>query len=117
MDDRDLEDLYRRMQGLYASSASEAGAGVSEDDNTVLIRKKIAALQTYGNQRRFEALWAMPAGYVLNTPLGEIASHLQLLDRLDAKSVVLDVSTVRSMTIPNSRYAHMTIPARACWRK
>jgi [protein-PII] uridylyltransferase len=91
MDDRDLEDLYRRMQGVYASSASET-AGAAEGDSSVLIREKLAALQTSKNQTEvLKHCESMPAGYVLNTPLAEIASHLQLLDRLDAESIVLDV--------------------------
>ena len=34
MDDRDLEDLYRRMQGFYASSASETASGVADGDSS-----------------------------------------------------------------------------------
>jgi [protein-PII] uridylyltransferase len=34
---------------------------------------------------------SMPAGYVLNTPLGEIAFHVQLLERLEAERAVLEV--------------------------
>jgi [protein-PII] uridylyltransferase len=48
----------------------------------------------------------MPAGYVLNTPLEEIASHLQLLDRLDAESVVLDV-----YNCPGDDYSELTVCA------
>ena len=48
----------------------------------------------------------MPAGYVLNTPLEEIASHLQLLDRLDAESVVLDV-----YNCPGHDHSELTICA------
>jgi [protein-PII] uridylyltransferase len=46
----------------------------------------------------------MPAGYVLNTPLEEIAFHLQLLDRLDAEGVVLDV-----YNRPGDDYSELTI--------
>ncbi|MEJ2111756.1 MAG: hypothetical protein P8Z37_17970, partial [Acidobacteriota bacterium] len=34
---------------------------------------------------------AMPAGYLLNTSLDEIANHIQLMDRLETERVVLDV--------------------------
>ena len=107
MDDRDLEDLYRRMQGFYASSASETLSGDAEGDRVVLIRKKLAALQTSGNQAAvLKHCESMPAGYVLNTPLEEIASHLQLLDRLDAESVVLDV-----YNCPGDDYSELTVCA------
>jgi [protein-PII] uridylyltransferase len=107
MDDRDLEDLYRRMQDIYAPSTAEsAGVGVQEDQG-VLIRKKLAALQTSKNQSAvLKHCDSMPAGYVLNTPLGEIASHLQLLDRLEAESVVLDV-----YNRPGDDYSELTICA------
>jgi len=107
MDDRDLEDLYRRMQSFYASSASEPAAGVVEGDSSVLIRKKLAALQTNMDQAEVLAhCESMPAGYVLNTPLEEIESHLQLLSRLDSESIVLDV-----YNCPGSDYTELTVCA------
>lgn len=46
----------------------------------------------------------MPAGYVLNTPLEEIAFHLQLLNRLEAEDVVLDV-----YNRPGDDYSELTV--------
>ena len=107
MDDRDLEDMYRRMRDFYASSASEHSANAGEEDSTVLIRKKLAALQTSRNQTEvLKHCESMPAGYVLNTPLEEIASHLQLLERLDSEGVVLDV-----YNRPGQDYSELTICA------
>jgi [protein-PII] uridylyltransferase len=105
MDDRDLDDLYRRIQDFYAPSASEATGSSAQDDRVVLIRKKLAALQTSSNQIAvMKHCDAMPASYVLNTPLDEIASHLQLLDRLEAENVVLDV-----YNRPGDDYSELTV--------
>jgi [protein-PII] uridylyltransferase len=46
----------------------------------------------------------MPAGYVLNTPLGEIAFHLELLDRLELEPVVFDV-----YNRPGDDYSELTV--------
>ncbi len=92
MDTRDLEDLYGKMQDFYEGSAAESGAESMEEDQSALIRKKLAGLQ--GSKREAAVLKhcdSMPASYILNTPLGEIAFHVQLLDRLDAERIVLDV--------------------------
>jgi [protein-PII] uridylyltransferase len=105
MDDRDLEDLYRRMQDFYTPSGTEASGIGGQSDQAVLIRKKLAALQTPKNQMAvMKHCDAMPASYVLNTPLEEIASHLQLLDRLEVESVVLDV-----YNRPRDDYSELTI--------
>lgn len=107
MDDRDLEDMYRRMRDFYASSSSEPSANTGEGDNNVLIRKKLAALRTSINQTEvLKHCESMPAGYVLNTPLDEIASHLQLLERLNSDCVVLDV-----YNRPGQDYSELTICA------
>jgi len=105
MDTRDLEDLYRKMQDFYASSAAEAKPEILQGDKSVRIRKKLAALQ--GSVKEAAVLKhcdAMPAGYVLNTPLGEIEFHLQLLDKLDAEKTVLDV-----YNRPGDDYSELTI--------
>jgi [protein-PII] uridylyltransferase len=48
----------------------------------------------------------MPAGYILNTPLGEMAFHLELLDRLESEKVVLDIYNQ-----PGADYSELTICA------
>jgi [protein-PII] uridylyltransferase len=105
MDDRDLEDLYRRMQDIYAPNASEIAGSGTQEDRIVLVRKKLAALQTSKNQTAvLKHCDAMPASYVLNTTLEEITSHLQLLERLDAEDVVLDV-----YNRPGDDYSELTV--------
>jgi [protein-PII] uridylyltransferase len=104
MDFRDLEDLYGKMQDFYTRSAESSGDEVPED-RSILIRKKLAALQTSKNEAAvLKHCDAMPAGYVLNTPLGEIAFHLQLLERLEAESIVLDV-----YNRPGDDYSELTV--------
>lgn len=91
MDLRDLEDLYKRMQDYFTSRSEEASGVNIEEHQSVLIRKKLAALQAKNETAVLKHCDAMPAGYVLNTPLGEIAFHLELLDRLESEPVVFDV--------------------------
>jgi [protein-PII] uridylyltransferase len=103
MDDRDLEDLYRRMVDQLAPS-DEASDREVREDQSVLIRKKLEALQAKSETALLEQCDAMPASYVLNTPLEEIAFHLQQIDRLEAEQVVLDV-----YNRPGDDYSELTI--------
>jgi [protein-PII] uridylyltransferase len=102
MDMRDLEDLYRRMQDFFARTSAEAAG--AQEDKKVLIRKKLAALASKNETAVLKHCDAMPAGYVLNTPLEEIAFHMQLLDRLEAEGVVLDV-----YNRPGDDYTELTL--------
>ncbi len=104
MDLRDLEDLYRRIQELLACRSDEATGRKAQEDRSTLIRRKLEALQAKNANAVLKHCDAMPAGYVLNTPLEEIAFHLELLDRLDAESVVLDV-----YNRPGEDYSELTI--------
>jgi len=105
MDMRDLDDLYRKMQDFYESDSAEGKAEGMQEDKHVLIRKKLAAL--HGSKKEAAVMKhcdSMPSSYVLNTPLGEIAFHVQLLDRLEAEKTVLDV-----YNRPGDDYSELTI--------
>jgi [protein-PII] uridylyltransferase len=104
MDLRDLEDLYERLQEHFTRSSDEAPGGRKQEDRSVLIRKKLSALQAKSDAAVLKHCDAMPAGYVLNTPLEEIAYHLQLLHRLETENVVLDV-----YNRPGDDYSELTI--------
>jgi [protein-PII] uridylyltransferase len=104
MDLRDLEELYKRMQDYFMSRSEEASGINIEEHQSVLIRKKLAALQAKNETAVLKHCDAMPAGYVLNTPLGEIAFHLELLDRLESEPVVLDV-----YNRPGDDYSELTV--------
>lgn len=105
MDTRDLEDLYRKMQDFYEQSVAESGMERTLEDESILIRKKLAGL--HGSKREAAVLKhcdSMPASYILNTPLGEISFHVQLLNRLEAEKTVLDV-----YNRPGDDYSELTI--------
>jgi [protein-PII] uridylyltransferase len=104
MDLRDLDDLYGRMQDFLACQSDEAPGRRSQEDQSVLIRKKLAALQAKNENAVLKHCDAMPAGYVLNTPLEEIAFHLELLERMEAEGVVLDV-----YNRPGDDYSELTV--------
>jgi [protein-PII] uridylyltransferase len=105
MDFRDLEDLYQRMQEFFAAEGADAGSGEPREEKSALVRKKLVALKTSKNEAAvLKHCDAMPAGYVLNTPLEEIAFHLQLLERLEVEPVVLDV-----YNRPGDDYTELTL--------
>jgi [protein-PII] uridylyltransferase len=104
MDSRDLEDLYQKMQEHFALEGPEGGGDLTEEKGS-LVRKKLVALKTSKNEAAvLRHCDSMPAGYVLNTPLEEIAFHLQLLERLESESVVLDV-----YNRPGDDYTELTL--------
>jgi len=104
MDARDLEDLYQKIQDCLVSRLDEAPG--TREDQGVLIRKKLAALQVKNETAFLKHCNAMPSGYVLNTPLEEIAFHLQLLERFEPEGVVLDI-----YNCPDDDYSELTICA------
>jgi [protein-PII] uridylyltransferase len=105
MDVRDLEDLYRKIQNFFERRPDETLHAGEKEDRTVLVRKKLAALRSgKTDEAVLKHCDAMPAGYVLNTPLEEISFHLQLLKKLEAENVVLDV-----YNRPGDDYTELTI--------
>jgi [protein-PII] uridylyltransferase len=104
MDYRDLEELYQKVQDVLRGHAGERGK-VAVEDRLGQIRRRLAA---HPESRDPEAVQrhcdAMPASYVLNTPLEEITFHLQLLNRLEAEKAVLDI-----YNRPGDDYSEMTI--------
>lgn len=104
MDDRGLEDLYKKMQDCFARTAEAAGAPAL-GDRISLIRKKLAALHGSKNEAAvLKHCETMPASYVLNTSMDEIAFHLQLLERLEKEDIVLDV-----YNRPGDDYSELTV--------
>ncbi len=104
MDLRDLEDLYRKTQAVLAGPGKE-GEEQAIEDKISLVRRKLTAANGQQSeevvQRHCEA---MPAAYVLNTPLDEITAHIQLLNRLDSERVVLDI-----YNRPGDDYSELTV--------
>jgi [protein-PII] uridylyltransferase len=106
MDLRDMEDLYEKMQGYFERRSDETPRRKTQEDRNTLIRKKIAALQAKNEPAVLKHCDSMPAGYVLNTTLEEIAFHLQLLDRLEKEPVALDI-----YNRPGDDYSELTLCA------
>ena len=92
MDDRDLQDLYIKMQDFYSRSDIKDADTSAVKNKIRLIRKKLLAIHSSKNDTAvLKHCDAMPAGYVLNTPLGEISFHIQLLEKLDTERVAIDI--------------------------
>jgi [protein-PII] uridylyltransferase len=105
MDVRDLEDLYGKMQEYFARTLEDAPDGPAPEERIGLIRKRLAALQPSENEAAvMKHCNTMPASYLLNTSLEEIAGHLELLERLESDSVVFDV-----YNRPGDDYTELTI--------
>ncbi len=106
MDLRDLEDLYGKLQDYVTRRSDEALDPTGQEDRSVSIRKKLTALQARNEAAVLKHCDAMPAGYVLNTPLEEITFHLQLLERLETEGVVVDF-----YNRPGDDYSELTLCA------
>ncbi|MBZ5495900.1 MAG: hypothetical protein LAP85_05815 [Acidobacteriia bacterium] len=107
MDHRDLEELFRKVQSqLMGRSQEESDADIVEG-RIGEIRHTIARS---GEPQSDEAVRrhcdSMPASYILNTPLDEIAFHIKLLAGLEAESVVLDL-----YNRPGDDYSELTVCA------
>jgi [protein-PII] uridylyltransferase len=92
MDDLYLDDLYKKMGEYYSRTDIEDDDSTAVENRISLIRKRLAALHPSENDKAvMEHCDAMPAGYVLNTPLREISSHIRLLERLETEEMVIDI--------------------------
>ncbi len=105
MDYRDLEDLYRKVQDLLTGGAAEKGGKEEIENRRGQIRRRLAAAGKAADEEAVQRHCdAMPASYILNTPLDEIALHLQLLTRLESERAVLDI-----YNRPGDDYSELTI--------
>jgi [protein-PII] uridylyltransferase len=90
MDFHDLQELYQKVQS-YLSGPSQAGPEAVEDKIVQVRRKLAASHQPHQEEAIQKHCDSMPASYILNTPLDEIAFHIQLISRLEEEKVVLDI--------------------------
>jgi [protein-PII] uridylyltransferase len=105
MDYRDLEELYKKVHGVLSGEGAEARTQPVLEDRIGQIRRRLVALDgTLDENAVQKHCDAMPSSYVLNTPLDEIAFHIQLLNRLDSERVVLDI-----YNRPGDDYSELTI--------
>jgi len=105
MDFRDLEDLFKKMQDFFDRTADDAADALAPEEKIGLIRKRLVALHPSDNKKAVSMHYdTMPASYLLNTSLEDIANHLQLLEKLKDERVVLDV-----YNRPGEDYSELTI--------
>lgn len=92
MDYRDLEELYQKVQSVLTGRSPEEAVPEAVEDRIGQIRRTLAAsAKPYEEEAIRQHCDSMPASYVLNTPLDEIAFHIQLVSRLAEEKVVLDI--------------------------
>lgn len=104
MDNRDLEDLYRRVHDRLAGNGGEGAAAVEERLGS--IRRKLTRYKDLEEEAVLRHCARMPASYVLNNSLDEIALHVRLLSRLPEEQVVLDF-----YNRPGDTYSELTVCA------
>ncbi len=103
MDYRDLEVLYGKLQSLFSGSRDDSGATAVED-RIGQIRRRLSSGSLQEDEAILKHCDSMPASYVLNTPMDEIVFHVQLLQRLEAECIVLDI-----YNRPGDDYSELTV--------
>jgi [protein-PII] uridylyltransferase len=103
MDTRDLEDLYARVQSCLSGENSPGGA---VEEKLSHIRRRLARFKDPEGEAVLSHCALMPASYVLNTSLDEIALHIRLLRKLEEEPVVLDI-----YNRPGETYTELTVCA------
>jgi [protein-PII] uridylyltransferase len=91
LDDRDLEDLHKGVH-VHLNGLSGDGGSVDVEERLSQLRRRLGAAQENLEEKAIQKHCdAMPASYVLNTPLEEIVFHIKLLSRLKEEKIVLDI--------------------------
>jgi [protein-PII] uridylyltransferase len=105
MDYRDLEDLYRKVQELLQGQGQEPPSAASIESRIVQIRRRLGSGDRPVDEEAIRLhCESLPASYVLNTPLEEIEFHLELLQRLEAEGIVVDI-----YNRPGEDYSELTV--------
>ncbi len=107
MDHRDLEELFRKVQDLLSGKTIETADPGLVEERIGEIRHSIArSVGPQSEEAVFRHCDAMPASYILNTALDEIAFHIKLLSGLESKGMVLDF-----YNRPGDDYSELTVCA------
>ncbi len=107
LDDRDLEELFRKVQGHLLGRSQEESAAEVVEGRVSEIRHSIArSAEPQSDAAVRRHCEAMPASYILNTSLDEIALHIKLLASLETEGVVLDL-----YNRPGDDYSELTVCA------
>ncbi len=104
MDERELEALQRRVQDFLGREGQPSLPASAVAERLGSIRKRLARFKDPEEEAVLAHCALMPASYVLNTSLDEIAMHVRLLRRLPDEEVVLDF-----YNRPNDSYTELTV--------
>lgn len=107
MDERDLEELFRKVQALLQGETQEENGADTVQGRIGAIRHSLArSSEPETNEAVLRHCDSMPASYILNTTLDEIAFHIKLLARLETEQVALDL-----YNRPGDDYSELTVCA------
>jgi [protein-PII] uridylyltransferase len=107
MDHRDLEELFRKVQNQLMGQSQDENDADKVEGRIGEIRHSLArSSESQSDETVRRHCDAMPASYILNTPLDEIAFHIRLLAGLEAEAVVLDL-----YNRPGDDYSELTVCA------
>ncbi len=107
MDHRDLEELFRKVQDYLMGRSQEETTADIVEGRVSEIRHSIArSAEPQSDEAVRRHCDSMPASYILNTTLDEIALHIKLLAGLETENVVLDL-----YNRPGDDYSELTVCA------
>jgi [protein-PII] uridylyltransferase len=107
LDARDMEELVRKVQNILTGRSQEESAAQMVEGRIGQIRHSLSRSdELHSDEAVRRHCDAMPASYILNTPLDEIAFHLKLLARLETDKVALDL-----YNRPGDDYSELTVCA------
>jgi len=92
VDMRLLDELYAKVSRAFADERPESDIESLAAQERTRLHTELRGLEVPEERLRQLAEW-LPASYLVNTPLGLIATHLRLLDRLQSEEVVIDFYT------------------------
>lgn len=88
-DARLLDDLYIKTNQIFAAASQQEDQAARVDQERERVRRELAYTDIPQDALRRHCQ-ALPASYILNTPLGTIATHIALLDQLRVVDPVTD---------------------------
>jgi len=92
VDMRLLDELYAKVNRAFCEETLDTDLETLAAHERVRVRTELTGLDVPEDRIRRLSEW-LPASYLVNTPLGLIATHLKLLDSLESEDVVIDFYT------------------------
>lgn len=103
LDMRLLDELYSKVNRAFCEETIEADLETLAARERARVHSELRGLEV-PEERLKQLSDRLPASYLVNTPLGLIATHLKLIDQLETERVVIDFYTT-----PGDDFTELTI--------